>query len=548
MFVTSVKLFISWITISLICSLSYAQSDAVTFGYTTTLDGLSYSRIAKGSTVNLTNSIELFAYANNTVSGYTLVNNNQTYTMNLPSGTIGFLEFNLKASNVPLAYFVSINNVPTNTMKFVSGRDLQFMFSRNMFETATSKSIKIDILRKLNNRTWTIGQTFNITLNLQGEAPAPNPNPTPTPVPAPTPGGYVPPNTTTWTRYVNNLVLNPAKLKFGVSQMPMYNIGDPCVMFDKKTNKFHAYFSSADMGSDIVVMGHAESNDGASWTLNQQIALGGGGNGTWDMISIETCSVHSVETSPGVFKYYMFYSATSTDSGPGANSDLYEVGLAVSDNPNVFTRISASQSPKGQAGLLFDIKDAFAQVNPAVVSGLVTDPEVIYENGTFKMWMFCAGQNSTGSYIEGGICYATSTNGINWTHKGTLNSLLNTSTVGVVAQQPTIIYNDVKKIYEMWLVIDDPAYANLGQGGLAVGGYYRATSTDGINWTYASKTSYDFAWNKNVASENIGLVTGPDMLFINNTYYLFYPSFTTQGVPSGYYTPYTWGLNLATKK
>lgn len=483
--------------------------------------------------------IELFSYRAGVASSMVKVVNNQTYTLDLASDAVGILEFSLKSSNVPVGYFVSIDGVPTHVMRKVSGQDLQFLFSASIF-SLNSRAIKIDILKKVSNRAWTKMQTLNFVLKKQSST-------TPPPTePPPTGGGYVPPNTTTWSRYANNLILNPALFKFGAAQLPGYNTADPCIMFDKKTNKFHAYFSSVDIGRDVQVTGHAESSDGATnWTLKPTFALDIGAAGSWDRLSIETCSVHSVEVSPGVFKYFLFYSATNTDVG--SNNDLFKIGLAVSDNPDSFTRISAAESPKGIAGLLFDVKDAF-RANSTVVSGLVTDPDIVYVNGVFKMWFFCAGQNSAGAYIEGGICYATSTDGINWTQLGSLPTLLNTSTVGVVAQQPSVIYNDVKKIYEMWLVIDDPAYANIGIPGLAVGGYYHATSSDGINWIYDSKTSFDFTWNKSLAYENVGLATGADVLFYNNTYYMYYPSFTTQNVPAGYYQSFTWGLNLATKK
>ncbi len=514
-----------------------AQTDAQKFGYITSIDGVSYSQLRTGNE-NILNNIELFSYQNGTVSNYTLVNNNQTYTLPLSGETLGFLEFNLKSSSVPVGFFVSIDSVPTHVARKISGQDLQFLFSSQIYTSSSSRTIKIDLIKKISNRTWTKVQT--VTLKLQSS------NTVPAPVPSPAPVGYIPPATTTWSRYPNNLIINPAQFKFGAAQLAGYNTADPCIMFDKKTNKFHAYFSSVDIGRDVQVMGHAESADGATgWTVKSTFALDIGPTNSWDQLSIETCSVHSVETSPGVFKYYLFYSATNTDVG--TNGDLFKIGLATSDNPDSFTRITATQSPKGLAGQLFDVKDAFAK-NTSVVNGLVTDPDVIYQDGQFKMWFFCAGQNSSGAYIEGGICYATSADGIRWTQQGSLPSLLNSSTVGLVAQQPSVVYNSDKKLYEMWVVIDDPAYANIGIPGLATGGYYYASSADGINWTYKSKTAYDFSWNKNVSSENIGLAVGCDVLYMNGFYYMYYPSFTTQNVPSGYYQSFTWGLNLATKK
>lgn len=44
----------------------------------------------------------------------------------------------------------------------------------------------------------------------------------------------------------------------------------------------------------------------------------------------------------------------------------------------------------------------------------------------------------------------------------------------------------------MWRIINDPAFE-----GLTVGGYYYATSVDGLKWTYPNGGNLDFKWNPN---------------------------------------------------
>lgn len=119
--------------------------------------------------------------------------------------------------------------------------------------------------------------------------------------------------------------------------------------------------------------------------VKDQIALNVGATGAWDSKSVETCSAHSVETSPGVFKYYLYYSASATTAGN--DTDVYKIGLATSDNPDSFTRLPAAQSPRNTTGLIFEAKDAFS-ANSAVTKGIVTDTDVIYQNGLFKMWYY----------------------------------------------------------------------------------------------------------------------------------------------------------------
>ncbi|MCB9024733.1 MAG: hypothetical protein H6625_00315 [Bdellovibrionaceae bacterium] len=356
--------------------------------------------------------------------------------------------------------------------------------------------------------------------------------------------GYVPPNSVNWTRFPQNLIINPSQFKMEPTGESGFNVADPCVMFDKKSGLWHAFFSSSIESLDIQVLKHAKSQDGTDWTIYNTAALEIGTTNSWDSKSVETCAVTSIEVSPGIYKYFLFYSGT--DTLEGGDKDIYKMGLAVSDDLDTFTRIDSTISPKGEKGLLFDSIDAFPG-NPNIISGIVTDPTLINRNGNLQMWFFCAGKNSQDQYIDGGICYATSNDGMHWTQNGSQSSLLNDQTLGVIAQQPTVVFNSKKNKYEMWVVIDDPEYLPYGVPGLAVGGYYYVSSTDGINWIYSNKTSYDFSWNKNLESENEGLVTGPEVVLKDGIYYLFYPSFTSQNITNTYMYPFTWGLNLATK-
>jgi hypothetical protein len=518
--------------------LGCTAADQVAFSYVPSIEGKTYSQLTRGSQ-KLLNDIELYIVEGNITSAPRIITAKGTYDVSLKSGDVGVLDVSLKSTYSPSAYFISINGTPTHAAQYVNGKPLQFYFSNEIFLTGLAQEIRLDLLKKT-RAGWSIMQTVNFKLITKAIVP----NPVPTPTPEPVLSGYVPPNTKEWSRYPHNLIINPSQIKIEPTSEAGFNTADPCVMFDKKSNLWHLYFSSMIMSKDVQVIKHAQSVDGATWTVKDGIALDLGPSGNWDSEVVETCSAVSVETAPGVFKYYLFYSGSNTDLGD--DKDYYQMGVAVSDNPDAFTRISAVQSPRGAAGLLFNEKDAFVK-NPAVVKGIVTDPDVLYQDGLFKIWYFCAGMNSAGNYVDGGICYATSTDGLSWAHMGSLPSLLNEQSVGGVAQQPTVIYNENLKLYEMWFVIDDPAYLSYGISGLAVGGYYHATSPDGIAWTYDSKTKLDFTWDKNLISENKGMANGPEVFFKNGYYYLFYGTFTTQNVSADYY-PYVWGLNVATKK
>lgn len=97
--------------------------------------------------------------------------------------------------------------------------------------------------------------------------------------------------------------------------------------------------------------------------------------------------------------------------------------------------------------------------NAAWEAGVLCEPSVMLENGTFKMWY--RGNSDAGSKIA----YATSSDGINWTkHSG--NPILTVS--GGVAYPVVIKIGSTYHLYA---------------GKISDGNLYRWSSSDGINWT-----------------------------------------------------------------
>lgn len=347
-----------------------------------------------------------------------------------------------------------------------------------------------------------------------------------------------------WTRNLSNLIINPSHFSLPTGELG-FNTSDPCVLYSEKTKTWHAFFSSNSDKLDKQFLMHATSQEATNgWRVLPLPALDVGAANSWDAKTIETCSIVEIEPRPTESHYYLFYSGANTMGG--GDEDVYSMGLAVSTDLQSFHRIDASRSPKKTDGLLFDPVQAFRKTL-GVTSGVATDPSVIYKDSIFKMWFFCAAKDKSGEFIDGGICYASSADGLNWQHEGALPTLMNDKAPGVIAQQPTVIYNPQSRLYEMWAVIDDPAYASYGIGGLAVGGYFHATSPDGLQWTYTDKTAYDFKWDSTIPSENKGMGNGPSVVYSKGIYYLFYSSFTDQQIPTVDYPPFTWGLNLAIK-
>ncbi|QQS35233.1 MAG: hypothetical protein IPM56_13375 [Ignavibacteriales bacterium] len=139
----------------------------------------------------------------------------------------------------------------------------------------------------------------------------------------------------------------------------------------------------------------------------------------------------------------------------------------------------------------------------------IQQSKVLYIDGQYKMWYLGL---SGGPYVT--ICYATSTDGINWV-KSNMNPVI-VPTIGSWDEEavgPGAVYFD-DGIYTIYYV----GWANQnGQWNIG-----RATSTDGINWTkdphpilYASG-----GWEYQIAPASVVKLDG--------TYYLYY-----YGISSG---------------
>ncbi len=200
----------------------------------------------------------------------------------------------------------------------------------------------------------------------------------------------------------------------------------------------------------VIALGAENAFGQFTWTKDANNPIFSGVNGTWSANVFSPCVLFNADSA----RYEMWFSAT-----PGPQSDPtwrpYSVGFAVSNDGITWSMYSSpvlSPSP--------DTWDSFT-----------TDaPEVLRENGQYKMWY----SSYKGGTSPGYFGYATSPDGIHWT-KYSGNPVFGPGSAAWEAAGPYSC-NVVPKQggYKMWY----DGY-NLAITTFKIG---YAESSDGINW------------------------------------------------------------------
>ena len=160
----------------------------------------------------------------------------------------------------------------------------------------------------------------------------------------------------------------------------------------------------------------------------------------------------------------------------------------------------------------------------------ISDPWVLFEDGVYKMWYTCGGLNyPPDTLLRSRICYATSTDGINW-EKYEDNPVMDVDYSGSwdssgVETVTIIIDNDAPATerYKMWYA---GQYFNTYRYDI---GY--AYSPDGINWTKHPAP----VMNVGSASEwDSGFLEGPSVIKEDGQYKMWYCGYDIEvnGQPS----------------
>lgn len=172
--------------------------------------------------------------------------------------------------------------------------------------------------------------------------------------------------------------------------------------------------------------------------------------------------------------YYMYYSGSNTTS----TNSTWHIGLATSTDGLNWTRYASN--PILKAGV--DSYDYYG----------LTDPTVLVANGTWYIWY---GGNQNGTSLDIDICYATSTDGYNWSKYASNPILRNNDNNSVwngiaVRPQSITIMNGTFNLY----------YSGMGTTNKTNLGVM--TSINGKNWTDSWRNplhTYVRNWMKNGA-------------------------------------------------
>jgi len=209
--------------------------------------------------------------------------------------------------------------------------------------------------------------------------------------------------------------------------------------------------------------------------------------GSWDRQIIMPCVLYNPDSS----RYEMWYAGFKT-------THPYSIGFASSSDGLHWTKHPVAVLESGT-----ETWDA----------STVNAPSVLRENGQYKMWYF----GSKDDPYVGGIGYATSTDGLNWTKDLSNSPVIKAGTdaweEGVVAF--CSVMPATGGGYKMWYGGMDAGFTRSQIG--------YATSSDGISWTKIG-TSNPVLQHGSNASWDDGHVNvfGKSVLFKDNKYYMLY--------------------------
>lgn len=338
------------------------------------------------------------------------------------------------------------------------------------------------------------------------------------------------------------------------------SIADPDVRREGGT--WHVYWSAAHAmtysePSPPMLIRHATTTDRTTYAIDDTPALEAGPPGAWDHENTETPTVVMNPAAPPDRRYLMMYSgATAPFPHPGYGFPEYGIGAAFSADGKTFTRVPASQSKDGKAGLVLRGVDAY----PGQTGSIVADPELVLVDGVYHLFFSsfaCRGAQCETVHAFG-VSHATSPDGIAWTIVAApIRSLLRSSvTLTSGGAQPSVVYDERRCKWELWQTSDlagelddQPAAFNNTKG------VWKAESDDGLAWFVDYTRTRDFQWSATQPGETLGMLTGVDVGDDDTGRFMLYVGFDDDNVPmdfllparAGGVIPGVFSLNIATR-
>lgn len=338
---------------------------------------------------------------------------------------------------------------------------------------------------------------------------------------------------------------------------------DPDLRFDATANRFELYYtaehSTAFGVAGTQVIRRATSVDRMTWIVGDAPALEPSTDvNAWDRATTEAPSIVFNPSAPPDRRYLMMYAGSSAAfPHPGYDFPASQIGAAFSADGITFTRVSAAESPHGQAGLVLTT----AQVYQGAVGAVIDDPEVAIQDGVYHLFFssFSCEGTDCASTVNRGVGHATSTDGIAWTLvQSPVRSLMRASadeTTG--GNAPSAIYDAVHCRWELWQSNDLPADISSQPVALDnTAGVFHADSTDALQWNIFYSSPRDVTWNAAApaSGEKLGMRTGADVADVAGGRVMVYVGYDDQNVPANSTLPTTnatrsgvMTLNIATR-
>jgi beta-1,2-mannobiose phosphorylase / 1,2-beta-oligomannan phosphorylase len=247
----------------------------------------------------------------------------------------------------------------------------------------------------------------------------------------------------------------------------------------------------------VLALGVGEAFGQFTWTKDARNPVFSGVNGTWSTHVFCPCVLFNSDSG----RYEMWFNATI---GPSAypNYRPYSVGRAISKDGINWTLNPSSAVLSPDAGTWDNVT--------------IDAPEVIRENGQYKMWYTSWKDNESPNYLG----YATSPDGIHWT-KYSGKPIFGPGTAAWEAGGPWFVsIIPFQGGYKMWYT------GYTADFGTTAIGY--ATSADGIHWM--RDTVHSPVLNVGASDQwDDSYVREPNVLAIGDSYYMWYVGDQTSG-------------------
>ncbi len=204
----------------------------------------------------------------------------------------------------------------------------------------------------------------------------------------------------TWKSYQNTALLSPGSYDFDA-----FALGSARIL--KENDKWTMYFnarSSPGPGPGKFIGKATATNLEGPWNIHPEPVLSAGDAGQWDSGFISPSDIIKVNDF-----YYLYYSAGTAYVAAFGNEHRHQLGLAISEDGVNFKKYN---DPKTSDTAL-KVSDPVLPVGSpgSYDSGMAWEATVLPTTFGFEMFY----TSDPDSFSGERICYATSSNGINWT-------------------------------------------------------------------------------------------------------------------------------------